>query len=100
MLKKVNKDPFSNGSEYESWESRNCAVCVKASRYKGETSLGIDDYTKGRCSIQRDIFSRMMSDEPIAQRTIDACSKRDCPYRRTSYPQKKKRSDTNDPRLF
>lgn len=100
MLKKVNKDPFSNGSEYESWESRNCAVCVKASRYKGETSLGIDDYTKGRCSIQRDIFSRMMSNEPIAQRTIEACSHWDCPYRQEHHKKYPKRVDTNQPTLF
>ena len=67
-MKMVDEDPFSNGS----W---------KASRYKGESIAG-PEYTKCRCSIQRDIFTRMVTDkQPIAQRTIDICRTGTCPYR-------------------
>lgn len=97
MLRKVNIDPFSNGTEYEIWNERNCERCVKASRYKGETDAG-DEYTLCRCAIQRDIFSRMYSSEPISQRTIDVCRKRDCSYRRESY--KKYEKYKNEPKLF
>lgn len=99
MLKKVDKDPFSNGTEFADWDSHNCERCVKASRYRGESVAG-EEYTKGRCAIQRDIISRMMSNEPIAQRTIEACSHWDCPYRQEHHKKYPKRVDTNQPTLF
>ena len=98
-MKLVNQDPFSNGTEYMIWEEENCAKCVKASRLKKEgDSEEWDEYTKLRCAIQRDIFTRMVSNEPIAQRTIDICSKRYCPYRQ----EKHKRYEKNKglPKLF
>lgn len=99
MLKKVDKDPFSNGTEFADWDSHNCDRCVKASRYRGESAAG-EEYTKGRCAIQRDILSRMMSNEPIAQRTIEACSHWDCPYRQEHHKKYPKRVDKNQPTLF
>lgn len=98
-MTKVNIDPFSNGTEYMMWESRNCDRCWKSSKLKkeGDTSYE-DEYTKIRCAIQRDIFTRMGSNEPIAQRTIDVCRMRDCPYRE----EKRKRYEKNKglPKLF
>lgn len=49
-------------------------------------------------TIQRDIFSRMCSNEPISQKTIDVCSMRDCPYRQEHY--KKYEKHSKDPKLF
>lgn len=97
-MKKVNIDPFSNGTAYDRWDARNCQHCIKASRYKGENTYGEDDYTKCRCSIQRDIFTRMYSNEPISQRTIDVCNKTDCPYRLEHWPKYDKHK--NEPNLF
>lgn len=86
MLKLVDKDPFSSGSEHSIWEAENCDNCIKSAHYKGE-----NEYTKCRCSIYRDIGTRMFSNEPIAQRTIDVCSKPICPYKQEHwkrYPRK------------
>lgn len=96
-MKKVNIDPFSNGTAYEIWNEHNCERCVKASRYKGESIAG-EEYTKCRCSIQRDIFTRMYSNEAISQRTIDVCKMRDCPYRLEHY--KKYDKYAKEPKLF
>ena len=98
MTKKVDKDPFSNGSEYAYWDDRNCQRCVKASRYTGrENCDGTDEYTRCRCAIQRDIFTRMCGSEPISQRTIDACKHYDCPYRQEHY--KKYPRHKNEPTI-
>lgn len=94
---KVNIDPFSSGTEFDIWNERNCERCVKASRYKGETLAGYE-YTKCRCSIQRDIFTRMYSNEPISQRTIDVCGMIDCPNRLEHY--KKYEKHSKYPKLF
>ena len=99
-MKKVNRYPFSNGTEHDMWEERNCERCVKASRYKGE-DIGGEEYTKCRCAIQRDISTRMFSNEPISQRTIDVCKMSDCPYRKEHYlPKRKSDKYKNEPRLF
>lgn len=96
-MKKVNKDPFGSGTEHDIWANWNCDRCVKASRYKGESIAG-EEYTKCRCAIQRDIFTRMTSDEPIAQRTIDICRMRDCPHRKEHH--KKYEKYKREPKLF
>ena len=96
-MAKVNIDPFSNGTEFDVWNERNCERCVKASRYKGETIAG-EEYTKCRCAIQRDIFVRMSSKDPISQKTIDVCRMRDCPYRQEKRPKYEKHK--NEPKLF
>lgn len=96
-MEKVNIDPFSSGAEHDIWANRNCDRCVKASRYKGETIDGVE-FTKCRCAIQRDILTRMWSNEPISQRTIDVCGMRDCPYRQEHH--KKYEKHKNEPKLF
>ena len=89
-MAKVNEDPFSNGTEFDSWNERNCERCIKASRYTRK-----QEYTKCRCAIQRDIITRMGCNEPISQRTIDVCRMEDCPYRKEHYPEHKhKRKQT------
>lgn len=89
-MKKVNKDPFSNGTEYMMFEDACCCKCVKASMPKGDyTYTNCDENNMpNRCSIQRDIFTRMHSYEPINERTVEVC--RDfvmkgtlCPYMKT-----------------
>lgn len=93
-MKKVDKDPFSNGTEHMRWEERNCNRCWKSSRLKDNEK----EYTKVKCAIQRDIFTRMYSNEPISQRTIDVCRMRDCPYRKENRPKYEKHK--NEPKLF
>jgi len=93
-MKKVDRDPFSNGTEHMRWEELNCDRCWKSSRLKDNEK----EYTKVKCAIQRDIFTRMYSNEPISQRTIDVCRMRDCPYRQEHRPKYEKHK--NEPRLF
>ena len=83
-MKTVNRDPFSNGTEFDRWTERNCDRCIKDSHLKKyETG-----YTKVVCAVQRDIFSRMWSNEPIALRSYEACQQLDCPYRKEKWPKK------------
>lgn len=98
-MAKVNKDPFSNGTEFELWYERNCERCVKASRFKRETIAG-EEYTNCRCAIQRDIITRMGCSEPISQRTIDVCRMEDCPYRKEHYPKHKRKQTKGMKYLF
>ena len=88
-MKKVNQDPFSNGTEFMDWDERNCQQCIKGSRMKKYSDPDYPDYTPLRCAIQRDIFVRMVSDkQPISQRSYDACQNADCPYRKEKWPKK------------
>ncbi|MBO7510652.1 MAG: hypothetical protein J6T35_05650 [Bacteroidales bacterium] len=81
------------------WYDHNCDRCWKSSRLKKEGDTKYEDeYTKIICAIQRDIFTRMYSIEPISQRTIDACHKADCPYRQEK--RKKYEKHKNYPKLF
>ena len=89
----IDRDPFSNGTEYDSWTCINCDRCVKASVMKPDGS-----YTMMRCAVQRDIFARMYSDCSISQRSYDACQMRDCPYRMTE--RKKRTKKIQGPTLF
>ena len=93
-MKKVDRDPFSNGTEHMRWEELNCDRCWKSSRLKDNEK----EYTKVKCAIQRDIFTRMMSNHPISQRTIDICSHADCPYKQEH--RQKYEKHKNEPRLF
>ena len=99
-MEKVNIDPFNNGTEYMAWEDRNCNRCWKSSHIKKGSDPDDPDYTPIRCAIQRDIFSRMVSAEPISQRTIDICQKANCPYRQEKKPSKKYERYKNEPKLF
>jgi len=89
-MKKVDKDPFSNGSEHQLFESQCCTRCVKDSYWIDKLGrfVNADDKNHPKCAIQRDIMTRMFCDEPISQRTIDIC--RDfilhgtlCPFMKT-----------------
>ena len=95
-MKLIDRDPFSNGTEHMRWEELNCDHCWKSSRLKDNEK----EYTKVKCAIQRDIFTRMMSNQPISQRTIDICSHADCPYRQEQRPTKRYEKYKNDPKLF
>ena len=95
-MKLIDRDPFSSGSEYDWWESRNCDRCWKSSRLKDNEK----EYTKVKCAIQRDIFTRMISNQPISQRTIDICSHADCPYRQEQRPTKRYEKHKNEPKRF
>lgn len=68
-MKKIDKDPFSNGTEFMLWNEHNYDRCVKASRYNEKK----DTYSAYRCAIQRDIETRMFSNNPINERTIVIC---------------------------
>ena len=98
-MKKVNKDPFSNGTEDMMFEDLCCSKCVKHSHMKKEGDTMYEDkYTNVVCSIERDIFTRMWCNEPINQRTVDVCYDfvmhgKLCPYMKTErkkYPKKDK----------
>lgn len=89
-MKKVNQDPFSNGSEHQLFESKCCTQCIKDSYWsdKLDRFVNVDAMNQPKCAIQRDIVTRMYCKEPINQRTIDIC--RDfvlhgtlCPYMKT-----------------
>lgn len=96
-MKKVNQDPFSNGTEFMIWDEENCCKCIKNSHIKKD----LIGYTKIRCAIQRDILTRMGSNEPIAQRTIDVCSKRICSFRKTEWPKRARKNVSKfEPTLF
>ena len=96
-MKLANQDPFSSGAEFDFWFARNCEQCIKDSHLNKDQT----GYTKIKCAVQRDIFTRMYSKEPIAQRTIDICRKQDCPYRKTEWPKRKKIDKyKNEPKLF
>lgn len=100
-MKKINKDPFSNGSEHDSFEFYNCNRCVKSSHLKKEgDTMYEDEYTKLVCSVQRDIINRMISNEPISQRTIDICNGytlkgKLCPYLKTERKKYAKKQPIN-----
>ena len=97
---KVNRDPFSSGSECDWWMERNCDRCWKASHIKRGSDPDYPEWTPYRCAIQREIDFRRFSTEPIAQRTIDICRKADCPYRQEQRPRKKYEKHKNEPKLF
>lgn len=98
QMKYVDQDPFSNGTHYLWWEERNCDRCWKSSHIKKGSDPDDPEYTPFTCAIQRDIYTRMYSTEPIAQRTIDICKKADCPYRQEQRPKYEK--NKNEPKLF
>ena len=83
-MKKIDRDPFSNGTEFMRWEERNCDRCIKNSHIKDNEI----DYTVIKCSVQRDIIIRMFSNVPIPLRSYEACQQLDCPYRKEKWPKK------------
>lgn len=99
ILKKVNKDPFSNNSEHRCWEQYNCTKCIKNSIYDekhGKFTYADKHNMPNKCSILRDIMVRMFSDEPIKQETIDVCNNfiihgTPCPYMITNRKKRNKK---------
>ena len=90
-MKKVNKDPFSNGTEDMMFEERCRNKCIKASqpRDRGTRYTNADKHNMpNKCSIQRDIVTRMACDEPINERTVTICNDftmhgKLCPFMKT-----------------
>ena len=89
MKKLVDKDPFSNGTEFMVWEERNCDKCIKSSQPKDDFRYtNADENMMPKCSIQRDIVTRMFCNDPIKQETVDICKEfvlhgTLCPYMKT-----------------
>ena len=95
---KVNEDPFCNGMEHLSFESNNCDLCIKSSQPVdgGLRYTNADENNMPRCSIQRDIVTRMFCNDPIKQETIDICNNYIlhgtlCPYMKTARKKYKKK---------
>lgn len=90
-MKKVNKDPFSNGTEHMMFEDLCCNKCIKASQPRdgGTRYTNADKHNMpNKCSIQRDIVTRMACDEPINEQTVTICNDftlhgKLCPYMKT-----------------
>lgn len=106
-MKKVNKDPFANGTEHCIFEYYNCDKCVKNSWWneKANRFVNADEKNQPRCSIQRDIVTRMYCSEPIKQKTIDICRNFTlngvlCPYLRTERKRYAKKQNNNQLNLF
>jgi len=72
---KVNKDPFSNGTEHEMFEYQCCDKCIKSSRMRenGTYTNADDNNLPNKCAVQRDIMLRMISDLLINERTVQIC---------------------------
>lgn len=108
MSKKlVNQDPFSNGTEHLAFETYNCDKCIKSSVLKKDqiSYTNADENNMPKCSIQRDIVTRMFNNEPIKEETIKICEEFTlygvlCPYMKTEYQKKKAKQDKNQTELF
>lgn len=105
--KKLDQDPFSNGSEHSYFEEYNCLLCWKHShlRLHKQGNGGYVEYTQIICSIERDIITRMSSNEPIKKKTIDIChdflSRRQlCPYRQTRRKYRPKKQPKNQTQII
>lgn len=97
-MKRIDQDPFSNGTEHMMFEEVCCNHCVKASKIKKDgTYTNCDkDNIPNRCGIERDIVLRMFCDHPITQLTLTVCTNFvlkgiKCPYMATHWPKRKKR---------
>jgi hypothetical protein len=96
-MKKVDLDPFSNGTEHMMFEAENCDLCIKSSKLKADGTYTNCDKNNipNRCSIERDIVLRMFCNEPISELTIMVCNNFiergiKCPYMKTGWPKKPK----------
>lgn len=104
-MKKVDKDPFSNGTEHMRFETYNCDRCIKSSELKKDgTYSNCDADNMPKCSIQRDIVKKMFFNVPIKEETVKICNEFSlygvlCPYLKTEYPKKKAKQDNNQTKL-
>ena len=69
-MKKTNKYAFATGMELMIFLSENCEKCVKYSHFNDK----MQEYTKYRCAIQRDIDNQMWSGSAISERTLKVCN--------------------------
>lgn len=105
--KLIDRDPFSNGTEHMAFETYNCNKCIKSSepREGGAHYTNADENNMPKCSIQRDIVTRMFNNEPIKEETVKICREFSlygvlCPYLKTEYPKKKKKEIKGQGKLF
>ena len=105
--KLVNKDPFSNATELMMFEANNCDLCIKASlpRPDGTYTNADSNNLPNRCAIQRDIITRIFTDYPIAQRTLDVCTNyiikgTQCPYLQMTRNKPRQAEPTEQTKLF
>ena len=99
MKKLIDRDPFSNGTELMRFETYNCDKCFKSIKSSKpiKNRLSFTNCNKDglpKCSIQRDIVTRMFCNEPIKEATVKICNEFSlhgvlCPYMKTEYPKKK-----------
>ena len=102
--KLTNRDPFSNGTEFTWWEHNNCGKCIKSSepRDEGTRYTNATEDNMPKCSIQRDIVTRMFCNDPIKEETVRICNAFTmrgelCPYLQTErkkYQKKDKQQTT------
>lgn len=71
-MKMINRDPFSNGTEFMLFTVYNCDGCAMDSEYDEETDsyTNADDGNMPLCPFQRDFIIRMFSDEPISEESL------------------------------
>lgn len=71
-MKMINKDPFSNGTEFMLFTDYNCDRCAMNSEYDEEIDsyTNADDGNMPLCPILRDFLIRMFSDEPISEESL------------------------------
>ena len=105
-MKKIDLDPFSNGTERMRFEEQNCDLCIKSSKLKEDGTYTNCDKNNipNRCSIERDIVLRMLWNEPISELTISVCNNFiergiKCPYMKTGWPKKPKKQPKEQMRL-
>jgi len=97
-MKKIDKDPFSNGTEFILFEDVCCDHCIKSSKPKKDGfsfSNADKNNMPNRCAIQRDIITRMYCNEQINERTVTICNEfimegKLCPYMVTHRKRKPK----------
>lgn len=103
-MKKIDRDPFSNGESYDRFDRRNCSGCIKDSVYnpKRDKYTNVDkNNMPNRYAILRDILTRMFCNEPINERTIKVCDDFTlrgikCPYRKTEWPKRKAKGQSKE----
>lgn len=94
-MKTTEKPCFSNGTEYMTWQEKNCYRCVKATWYNEKTK----DFPPYRCQIQGQIDGQTVGLDEINQRTYEAAQQAECPYKKTERKIYKKRVIKNQTNL-
>lgn len=100
---KVDRNPFSNGTEAMLFEEACCGKCVKGSFLvvddKGEPHYSNADKQRlPRCRIQRDILLRSVGNVEIDEETVEVCRNFvmngiRCPRMQTRRPKRSKKNN-------